>query len=221
MAKQDIDAKEGSVLTKTEKFIDKNKKILIYGGIGIFVVIMSIIGYQKFVIAPHELESQDAYWNAFYDFSDGDTTGAAIIGTEDYLGMEDIASKYEGTSGGNIANYIMAIDQMEKGEFDIALDYLEVCEFEDVMLGTLILGLKGDCYVEKGEYETAVALFEEAAIREENEFTSPMFLKKAGLVYEELGDNENAVIAYQKIKDDWSESLAGQDIDKYIVRAQN
>lgn len=222
MAKKNIEeAEEAQSLTSTENFFDKNKKFLIYGGVGVFVIIIGIIGYIKLVSEPHELESQNEYWNAFYDFANLDTTGTAITGTDTYLGMEDVASKYNGTSGGNIANYVMAINYMDNAEYDAALDYLDDCEFEDVMVGTLIIGLRGDCYVELGDYEQAVSLFEEAAAREENEFTSPMFLKKAGLVYEELGDNESAVIAYQKIKDNWSESTTGTDIDKYLVRAQN
>ena len=110
---------------------------------------------------------------------------------------------------------------MEKGEFEAALGYFENVEFEDVMVGTLVIGLMGDCYVELQQYEEAAAKFEEAAQREPNEYTSPMFYKKAGLVYQELGQNDKAVIAYQKIKDEWSTSLEAQDIDKYIIRAQN
>ena len=48
-----------------------------------------------------------------------------------------------------------------------------------------------------------------------------MYLKKAGLVYEELGDMEAAVKVYTEIKDNWSNAPEAADIDKYIVRAQN
>lgn len=208
-------------LTPTEGFFDKYKKLIIYGGVGVFAIILGIIGYQKLVSEPHEAESQDAYWNAFYDFESGDTTGTSIKGTENYLGMEEIASKYEGTSGGNIANYVMAIHHMDLGEYDMALDYLDAAEFDDVMLGSIVLGMKGDCHVELGDYEKAAEYFEQAANREANEFTSPMYLKKAGLVYEEIGQNDKAVASYQKIKDEWPETMTGKEIDKYLVRAQN
>lgn len=222
MAKTDQQAgDEMDQLTTTENLFERYKKVLIYAGVGIFIVIIGIVGYQKFVVEPHIEESQEVYWNAFYDFEKGDTTGTAIRGTENYMGMEEIAEEYNGTPGGDIANYVMAIDYMEKGDYDMALEYLDETEFEDVMVGTLVIGLKGDCYVEKGDYETAVTYFEQAAEREKNEFTTPMFLKKAGLTYEELGDNENAVIAYQKIKDEWPETMTGKEIEKYLVRAQN
>jgi tetratricopeptide (TPR) repeat protein len=208
-------------LTGTESFIEKYRKHIIYGGVGIVVVIISIIGYQKWVIEPEEKASQDEYWNAFYDFQNEDTTDAVLYGTETYLGMEDVASQYSGYSGGNIAAYCCAIVYMERGDFENALTYLEQCEFEDIMVGTLVVGLKGDCNVELGNFEEAAVLFEEAAAREENEFTSPLFLKKAGLVYEELGQNDKAAELYTKIDAEWPLTPEGQDIQKYLVRAQN
>jgi tetratricopeptide (TPR) repeat protein len=137
------------------------------------------------------------------------------------MGFEEISSEYAGTPGGNIATYVLGVTAMEKGDFEGAIGYFEDVEFEDVMLGTLVIGLVGDCLVETGKYEEAAAKFEEAAEREPNEYTSPMFLKKAGLVYQELGQNDKAVIAYQKIKDEWPTSTEGSDIDKYLIRAQN
>jgi len=212
---------QNSNLTPTESFFDKNKKILLIAGIGLVVVIIGYFGYQKFVSEPHAAESQDAYWNAFYEFQNGDSTETFITGTETYMGFEEISSEYAGTPGGNIATYALGINAMEKKDFENAIGYFENCEFEDVMIGTLVIGLMGDCYVEMGKYDEAAEKFEEAALREANEFTSPMFYKKAGLVYQELGQNDNAIIAYQKIKDDWSESVEAKDIDKYIIRAQN
>lgn len=208
-------------LTSTESFFDKNRKIILYGVIGIAVIVIGFFAYQKFSVEPHIEESQDAYWNAFYEFENGDTTGVANTGNEFFMGFEQISEEYAGTPGGNIATYALGVSAMEKGEFEAALGYFEEVEFEDVMVGTLVIGLMGDCYVELGKYEEAAAKFEEAAVREPNEYTSPMFYKKAGLVYQELGQNDKAVIAYQKIKDEWSASIEAQDIDKYIIRAQN
>ena len=208
-------------LTTTESFFDRNKKYLLIGGGALLVIILGFVGYQKFVIEPSKAEANDAYWNAFYEYQTEDSTGLAYTGNENFMGFEEISSEYSGTPGGEIATYALATRAMENGEWDEALSYLEDVNFKDIILGTLVIGMMGDCYVEKGEYETAAAKFEEAAAREPNEFTTPMFLKKAGLVYEELGDGAAAVIAYQKIKDEWSAAVEAADIDKFIVRAQN
>ena len=135
------------------------------------------------------------------------------------MGFEEAADEYKGTSGGDIANYSMGIISMEKGEFETALDYFGNCGFEDVMVANICLGLQGDCYVELAEYEKAVDFYEKSIVREANDFTTPMYLKKAGLAYEALEDYKNAIIAYTKIKENYPQSTDGKDILKYIERA--
>jgi tetratricopeptide (TPR) repeat protein len=206
-------------LTSTESFIDKYKKPLMIGGGAIVVIVLGIIGYQKFVKEPHEEESKEAYWNAFYEFQN-DSLELAANGNENFQGMIEIADEYEGTSGGDIANYTLGVKAMEDGEFQGAIDFFDKCDFEDVVVGTLVIGLKGDCLVELDQLEEAVKLFDKAAGREQNEFTTPMFLKKAGITYEALGNKEKALTAYTKIKDKWQKSEEAKDIDKYIARVE-
>lgn len=222
MAKKTEDNKqELEQLTATESFFDKNKKYLIIAGGALLVIIVGFIAYQKVVVEPHAEESNDEYWSAFYEYQFNDSTELAYDGNDNFSGFEELSSEYDGTPGGEIATYGMATHAMDNGEWDEALSYLEDCDFDDIIIGNIVIGMMGDCYVELEDYETAAEKFEEAAAREPNEYTTPMYLKKAGLVYETLGQNEQAVAAYQKIKDDWSEAVEASDIDKYIVRAQN
>lgn len=207
-------------LTSTESFIDKYKKTLLIGGGTLIVLILVIIGYQKLIGEPKEEKSKEAYWNAFYEF-ENDSLDLAISGNSNFEGMEEVASSYSGTSGGNIANYTIGISKMEKGEFAEAITFFNKCKFKDVMIANIVIGLKGDCEVEQGNYDAAAKYFEQAANREKNDYTSPMFLKKAGLVYEKLGKNDKAVKIYQNIKDNYPLSTEGFDIDKYIARATN
>ncbi|MFD1550925.1 hypothetical protein DNU06_05020 [Putridiphycobacter roseus] len=207
-------------LTTTENFLDRNRKTIILLSGAILAVLVGYIGYLKFIKEPAEVASQEEIWNAFYAF-ENDSTQIAIDGTENFSGMEYIADKYKGTSGGDISNYAMGIMSMENGEFETALDYLDNCSFEDVMIGNLCIGLQGDCYVELGEYKKAAKYFQNAANREANEFTSPMFLKKAGLALEELGETSKANKLYTKIKTEYANSEVASDIDKYIGRTNS
>jgi len=207
-------------LTSTESFIDKYKKIFIIGGIAIVVIIIGIIGYQSFISGPHEEESREVYWNAFYEF-EKDSLDAAINGSNEYEGMQSIADDYAGTSGGNIATYALGIAAMEKGEYQEAINHFEDCDFEDIIIGSLVIGLQGDCYVELDQYDKAVSLFESAANREQNDFTTPMFLMKAGIVYEAQDNGAKALVAYEKIKNDWPKSEEAVGIERYISRVKN
>ena len=49
---------------------------------------------------------------------------------------------------------------------------------------------------------------------------SASYLLKAGITYEELGNNDKALACYKRIKDTWPQSVEGYDIDKYISRIE-
>lgn len=211
---------EAAELTGTENFLDKNKKLFLLIGGGILAVLIGYVGYQKLVKEPKAAESQEEIWAAFYDF-ESDSLENAINGNDYYMGMADIANEFSGASGGDIANYSMGIMKMKNGEFQEALEYLESCSFDDVIVGNLCLGLQGDCLVELEDFNTAANVFEKAANREVNEYTTPMFLKKAGLVREEIGDKSAANKHYTRIKDEYPRTEFGTDIDKYIGRTNS
>ena len=44
---------------------------------------------------------------------------------------------------------------------------------------------------------------------------------KAGVVCEQMGDNEKALTYYKAIKDKYPQSIEGYDIDKYISRIES
>ena len=56
-----------------------------------------------------------------------------------------------------------------------------------------------------------------AAERKKNDFTSAVFLKKAGLVYEELGNYKKALEIYEKIENQFPKSEESRDIENYIT----
>ena len=90
------------------------------------------------------------------------------------------------------------------------------------MIAPAILSALGDCYVdqETPNYTKAAETFEQAAKAASNAQYTPLFLRKAGLAYEEAGDLKNALKVYQNIKDNWAETSIAQSIDKYIERVK-
>jgi tetratricopeptide (TPR) repeat protein len=56
-----------------------------------------------------------------------------------------------------------------------------------------------------------------AAQRKKNEITTPIFSKKAGLVYEELKEYKKALECYETIQKEYPQSEEGRDIERYIT----
>jgi len=54
----------------------------------------------------------------------------------------------------------------------------------------------------------------------DNEFYNPMYLLKAGQVYELDGNKEKALEQYTRIKEEYPESSEGNNIEKYIARVK-
>jgi TolA-binding protein len=78
-------------------------------------------------------------------------------------------------------------------------------------------GAMGDANMELNQTQKAADLYLEAAEMKKNEFTSPLFLMKAGMAYEELANLEKALEVYKKIKSDYPRSFEGREIDKNIA----
>ncbi len=193
-----------------------NKKLrtttMVVGGIA--VLILGFFAYRQFIYGPANEESKDAYWEGL-NLAVADSTDAAI----DELNAA--VKKFDGKVGGEIAQFVYARQLMEKGEYKKALTELEGVDVSDTYVHIMTIGLKGDCHSELKEYEQAANLYIEAAEMSDNEFTSPIYLMKAGLCAEEIKNFDKAVEAYKKIKDEYTAFAAQKQIDKYLARARN
>ena len=88
----------------------------------------------------------------------------------------------------------------------------------DEILAARALCVIGDSYVELNDLDNAAKYFVRAANHNENAYT-PMYLMKAGKVYESQNNFKEALSLYERIKLDYPRSTESQDIDKYIERA--
>ncbi len=74
--------------------------------------------------------------------------------------------------------------------------------------------------MEKEQFSQAIDHYENAANTSPNSFTSPIYLKKAGIAHEELGEFADAVEKYEKIEQEFPESSEAREMAKYIARAE-
>jgi tetratricopeptide (TPR) repeat protein len=212
-----VDVQE--VYSKTEHFVENNKKNLSIIVGGIIVVVALYLGYTKMYIAPMEIEAQSSMFMAEKYFEQ-DSLQKAINGDGLNYGFIDIIDEYSGTKSANLAHYYLGISYLRTGDFEGAIDELKSFSSDDIMVSSIALGAIGDAYLELGEVDDAISYYKKAAKNQENDLTSPMYLFKTGIAYEEKGDYQAAFENYTKIKNDYAESSEGRTIEKYLARAE-
>jgi len=88
------------------------------------------------------------------------------------------------------------------------------------MLGPISLGAIGDAFSDINQPKDALEYYERAANKKDNEFTTPLYLFKAGETAMNLKEFKKAESFFTQIKENYSKSDQGRDIEKYINAAQ-
>lgn len=215
----DLDKTIVETTHKVEAFYHKYKKQINYGLIAVVAIVGIYVAFTRFYLAPLEQEAQKEAFQAQRAF-DMDSFNMALNGNDRFKGFEAIADEYGMTKIGNLAHFYAGICNLRLGKYEDAISHLNDFSTNNDLLAPLQQGALGDAYVELGDLEKGAKYYLKAAKMNSNKMTSPVFYKKAGLVYEELKDYNNAVELFKLIKKDFVESPEAQDIDKYIARAE-
>ena len=86
------------------------------------------------------------------------------------------------------------------------------------MISPAALGLLGNVYANLGDNDKAIEYLLKAAKKADNNSLSPNFLIQAGELYEAQNKPEKALDCYREIKNKYVNSMAYQEVDKYIER---
>jgi tetratricopeptide (TPR) repeat protein len=224
MAKNSQDTNPKSVsnveetLSRTEQFLEQNYKQLIYVLAGV-IVLVGIFWLAKIYLNKRNDDAQAQMYQA-QKYLESDSLKLALNGDGNYLGFLDIAKEYKMTPAGNLSLYCAGICYLHLGQYQDAIDYLSKYSKKDKMIGSLAIGATGDAYVELGDTQKGVAKYLEAANYAKNSFNTPIYLMKAGEIYELNKNYDDALKMYQRIKDEYPESTEGLTIDKYIARVK-
>lgn len=206
-------------LTSTEEFIEKYQKQILMGVAAIILIIVAVLLFRNYYLEPREVNAQNEMYKAQTAFA-VDSFQIALEGdNKGSIGFKEIASEYSITASGNLASAYAGICYFKLGQYETAVKYLTQYDGDDTYFAGTVIGLTGDCYVELGETSKAISYFDKAADLE-NTVISPVYLKKAGLVYESLKEPEKAEKEYTTIKEKYPKSPEAADIDKYLARVQ-
>ncbi len=221
----------GEIFSKSEQFIEKYQKQIIIGVSAIILLVVVVLGVRHAYLIPKEREAENAMFRGEDLFAQNQYQLALEGDSVNYIGFDGIIDQYGFTKSANLAKAYAGICCYKMGNIEEALKYLKDFNASDNMVSPAIIGLIGDCYVDlayadpanvdNGKVEQGIDYFNKAASKADNNLLSPVFLKKAGLAYESLGNYKKAVEVYTQIKDKYSNTLEGSNVEKYIDRAQS
>ena len=140
-------------------------------------------------------------------------------------GFVKIIDEYSGTKTANLAKLYAAICYFKQDKKDEAIKYLKDFDAQDDnTISPSAIAMLGNCMVDKNDKEGGAAKLVEAANAADNESLSPVFLRQAAFVYEDLKNTDKALELYKQIKEKYPQSVLcqgdenGTMIDTYIER---
>lgn len=211
-----------SAQSQTEIFIEKNSKMVGIAIVVIFAIAIAVFGYKKVISEPRLNKAQELLYQAQYNFEQTtpDYT-IALNGDENTPGFAEVAEQYGNTPAGNLAKMYAAACALRLGDFDAAENYIN--GFKSVkgvpgeMVNAMAIGIKGEIAVEKDDFAKAASLFEKAANESKNEFSAPMYLRKAALAYSAAGNEAKAQQCYETIEKEYPRSLDAREAMKNLT----
>ncbi len=214
--------------SKSEQWVEKNQRPIFIGLIIVAVAILGYLAYNKFIIEPKEKEAADelAFPKVYFEQAQNTAVAVdslynlALNGSDGKFGLVDIVDNYGSTKAGNLAKYMTGISYLNVSDYQKAIDYLNDFSSDDEILGALAKGNIGDAFTEINQPEDALQYYIEAANIRDNDFTSPLYLFKAGQTAMDLKKYDKAEDLFSKIKDNYSKSDEAKNIDIYIQRAK-
>ncbi|MGJ8760279.1 MULTISPECIES: tol-pal system YbgF family protein [unclassified Polaribacter] len=214
--------------SKSEQWIEKNNKPLFLSLIAVVVLFLAYMGYTKYVVEPNETKASNELAFPRKYFNEASIAGSGVDslltlgleGADGNYGFLDIADSFSGTDAGNLANYYAGVSYLQMKKYDKAIEHLSKFDSDDELLGPVSIGAIGDAFADINQSEDALSYYEKAANKKSNDFTTPLYLFKAGQIAMELKDFGKAETLFTKIKENYSKSDQGRDIEKYIAAAK-
>lgn len=211
-------AKVGEAVSRTEAYIEKNQRTLSIISIAFIVVIVGAWTLNNYYLKPRQTKAMSALSVGEKLFEAGEFQAALDGDNYDYEGFDAIIRQFRGTKAANLAQAYAGIANAQLGQYAEAIPYLRKFKGDDSMITPSVLAALGNCYAQTEDYTKAAATLVKAARKADNNVLSPAYLVQAGQLFEQLGNDAEALKAYKTVKEKYYQSTQAADIDKYIER---
>ena len=199
-------------------FIERNQSIIFGALVALVVLVGGYLAYKNFYVQPKQQEALEQMWVAENQFAKDSFAVAINNPGGGNLGFAAIEKDFGVSDASNAAAYYSAVGFLNLGKFDEAILYLKDVDADGQLMPVLKNGLMGDAYSEKGEFDTALGYYEDAADGKPNEVLTPYYLYKYAMLSEKQGNKAAANAAYKRIKNEFPNTSQGREADKYIAR---
>lgn len=202
-------------LSSIEQKVEGNQKLISWILIAVAAVTVLVIVYIFLIREPAIKAADEAV-------SQADIT---LIQGNDSLALaqyKQVADEY-GYEAGNRAALQTAILYYKKKDYKQALEYVKKYDQKETVVGAASLALEGDCYVNLGQLDDALAAFKKAVkASNNNPLYTPLFLIKEANVLRAQNKTEEELKVYETIQNDYPEfgPAYNYDIQKYIERCK-
>jgi len=198
-------------------FFEKyQSKIFIYAGV-LVIVVAAIIWYQN------QKSENDAKagleLSRIMTLYDQGSYLEAIEGKQgtNIIGLKRLLDEYSGTENGETAKIYLANCYSFLGKYDEAFKYYEDYNGSiDYFKAASLAGQAGH-YAMNGDYEKAANLYLNASKQSSVNSQNPDYMLNAGIYFLKADEKDEAKILFDKIKEDYSTSLANREVDKYLA----
>ncbi len=206
-------------LNKTEQFLEQNRKmVLIFGG-AIAAVVGLYFLYNYYTTTRNDTAQKELFQAVYY--FEADSLDKALNGDGNNYGFLQIIDRYGMTKAANLSHYYVGASYLKKGEYQSAIEHLKKFSADDLLIQGRAYCLIGDAYMESDDYKSAADFYEKAADYNANEHTSPTYLIKAAIAYEELQDYKSAYKCYNTIVENYANSSEYQTARKHKSRLES
>lgn len=217
-------AQEQSLNTQEEFFLKYRKQILIAVA-AIVIAVCGYVTYTSFFAGPREEKASTALAKAQEAFGQGDYQ-KALNGDKAQEGFLAVADNYGGTDAANLAELYAGLCYANLGKWAEAVKYLDDFSSQgDAMISPAAMAALGNALAHTGDIDRAISTLKKAAAMADaeseegvNNSLSPTFLVQAARLLESQGKKDEALAIYKDVKEKYINSVAAQDIDKYIER---
>lgn len=223
-------AEEAPVIKKAMGFWEKYSKQIIYVSAAIIILGGGYLVYKYMFVNPKNEKANDSVFqlqNVYEEMVNATTDSArtaladkVLNGDAQTTGAIKFLKNNSGTDAANLVHFYAGRAYIEKNDFKNAIKQLE--EFDGngaTQAASAGLKLLADAYMMNDQKAKGAETYMKAGtLNDKDENFSSECLYFAAQAYEILGKNDEAVKAYQIIKEKYPKSQRGFSVDKYLAR---